>query len=113
MPEGITEKKEGKIEELLDEMKNEGIVGALLRRDGVVVYSTVALSDVAPSLMARCFNISEAIMERMKNTQKEVEITLENTTIVLVPIKNFIFCGIAKSKDEKRRIIEYSKKVST
>ncbi len=110
MPEEIAEKKGGKIEEILNEMNAEGIGGALIRKDGVMVHSTVALADVAPGLIARCSNISEALMSRMKNSSKEIEISFMNGTLVAVPMKNFIFYGIAKSKEEKRKILDYSLK---
>lgn len=110
MPEEIAEKKGGKIEEILNEMKNEGIGGALIRKDGVVVHSSIALSDIAPGMLARCSNISESMLGTFKNTQKEVEIAFTGGTVVLVPMKTFVFCGIAKSKDEKRKIVDYSKK---
>jgi len=110
MPEEIAEKKGGRIEEILNEMKAEGIGGALVRKDGVVIYSTVALPDVAPGLIARCSNISDALMSKIQDTQKENEITFSNGTIVAVPMKKFIFYGVAKTKDEKRKILEYSKK---
>ncbi|NYZ77593.1 hypothetical protein H0O02_04760 [Candidatus Micrarchaeota archaeon] len=113
MPEEIAEKKGGKIEEILNEMKAEGIGGALARKDGVIIHSTIALPDIAPGLITRCANISEAIMARMKNSQKEIEIAFANGTIVAVPMKNYIFYGIAKSKDEKRKVLEYSKKAGS
>lgn len=111
MAEGeIAEKKGGKIEELLNEMKAEGIGGGLMRKDGVVIKSTIALPDVAPELISRCSNISETLMEKIKDKQKESEISFTGGTIVAVPMKNYIFYGVAKSKDEKRKIIEYSQK---
>lgn len=110
MPEEIAEKKGGKIEELLNEMKAEGIGGALIRKDGVIIYSTVALADVAPGLIARCSNIADAIMGKMKNMEKEAEISFTDGTIVVVPMKNLLFYGVAKSKEEKRRVLEYSQK---
>ena len=106
----IAERKSGKIEEILNEMKTEGIGGALVRKDGVVIHSTVALPDAAPGLIARCSNISDALMAGMKNSQKEVEISFSGGTIVSVPMKNYIFYGIAKSKEEKKKVLEYSQK---
>lgn len=111
MAEGeIAEKKGGRIEDLLNQMKTEGIGGGLIRKDGVVVKSTVALPDVAPGLIARCSNISDALLQKTKNSTKEVEIAFANGTIVSVPMKNYIFYGIGKSKEEKRKILEYSQK---
>lgn len=109
----ITEKKGGQIEALLNEMKNEGIGGGLIRKDNVVIKTTMALSEIAPGLIARTSNISEALMEKVKNTHKEAEISFANGTLVSIPMKNYIFFGIAKTKEEKKRIIEYAKKATS
>lgn len=111
MAEGeIAEKKGGRIEELLNDMKTDGIAGGLMRKDGVVVKSTVALPDVAPGMISRCSNIAEALMEKTNDSQKESEISFTGGTIVSVPMKKYIFYGIAKNKEEKVKVIEYSKK---
>ena len=42
--------------------------------------------------------------------EKEAEISFTDGTIVVVPMKNLLFYGIAKSKKEKRKVLEYSQK---
>jgi len=105
---GETEQKGSEIEDILNRMKAEGIGGGLLKKDGTLVYSTVQLQEIVPSIIATSSNISDAMLQRMKNEQGEVEITFSNGIFVISPLGNYLFFGIAKAKEEKKRILEYS-----
>ncbi|MEM3075921.1 MAG: hypothetical protein QW590_03790, partial [Candidatus Bilamarchaeaceae archaeon] len=98
----LNEGKLTEIEKVLNKMKNAGIPGGLVRSDGVLIKATIALGDVGPTIIARAANISDAMLRREGNTQKEVEIGFEKYTIVIVPISTYIFFGIAKTKEEKK-----------
>ncbi len=89
-------------------MKAEGIGGGLLKKDGTLVYSTVPLQDIVPSIIATSSNISDAVLQRMKNEQSEVEITFSNGIFVISPLGSYLFFGIAKTKDDKKRILDYA-----
>ena len=100
----------GELEALLDEMKGKDIGGAVVRVDGVQVCSTIPLTDVSARLLASVSNASDALMKRMKDQQKELEVSFEGLILVMVPINNHIFCGMIKSREEKDIVLEYAEK---
>lgn len=108
MAEEIAEEKGSELEDVLNRMKAEGIGGGLLKKDGTAVYSTIALQDVVPSVIATSSNISDALLQRVKNEQSEVEITFSSGILVMSPMGQYIFFGVAKTKEEKKKILEYS-----
>ena len=96
--------------DILNEMKEKGIGGAVVSIDGTVVESTIALDEVSAGLLSSVTNISDAIMKREGDKQKEVEISFGDTLLVMVPLDDHIFCGIIKSRDEKPAVLEYAQK---
>ncbi len=98
------------LEALLNEMKEKGIGGAVVRVDGVQVCSTIPLNDVSAGLLASVSNVSDALMKRMKDQQKELEISFEGLILVMVPINNHLFCGMIKDREEKGTVLEYAEK---
>ena len=98
------------LEALLNEMKQKDIGGAVVRVDGVQVCSTIPLNDVSAALLASVSNVSDALMKRMKDEQKELEISFGDVIMVMVPINNHIFCGMIKSREEKGVVLEYAEK---
>lgn len=100
----------GELEALLNEMKGKGIGGAVVRVDGVPVQSTIALNDVSGGLFASVSNISDALMKKMGDTQKELEVSFDDSILVMVPLSNYIFCGLVKDKEGKKLVLEYAEK---
>lgn len=98
------------IETLLNAMKDKGVGGALLRVDGVPVHSTLALSELSTGLIASMANVSDAIMKKMDERQKQMELAFENSVLVIVPMGNYVFCGMVRTKEEKRLVLEYAEK---
>lgn len=105
--------KLAEIENILNKMKESGIGGGVIRKDGVLIKSTVALGDVAPTVIARAVNISDAMMQKEGNKQKEVEVSFEGQTVVMVPIGAYVFFGITKTNEEKKEVLEYSRKIES
>lgn len=101
------------IENILNKMKEAGIGGGIIRKDGVLIKSTVALGDIAPTVIARSANISDAMMQREGNKQKEVEISFEGETIVIVPVSTYVFFGITKTSEDKKSVLEFSRKIES
>jgi predicted regulator of Ras-like GTPase activity (Roadblock/LC7/MglB family) len=101
------------LEALLNEMKGKGYGAAVVQVDGVVVYSTIALNDLSSSLISSVANVSDAIMKRMDDSQKEVEISFGDLIMVMIPMKNHVFCGMVKDREEKKVIVEYAQKAKT
>jgi hypothetical protein len=95
---------------VLDSMREEGINGAIVRKDGQVVSSTIALNDVGAKMIASVCNVSDALSKRVGDKQKNVEIVLENKLFIMVPLDKHIFCGQIKERGEKQTVLEFSKK---
>jgi len=96
------------LETLLNEMKGNGIGGAIIRVDGVPLCSTIALDDTTSGLVSSVSNVSDAIMKRNGDEQKELEISFGGLILVMVPINRYIFCGLVKSRDEKKTVLDYA-----
>ncbi|MFN7991395.1 MAG: hypothetical protein U0R44_04535 [Candidatus Micrarchaeia archaeon] len=100
----------GELEGILNEMKGKGIGGAVVRVDGVPVQSTIALNDVSASLLSSLANVSDAIMKKMNDTQKDIEISFGENILYIIPLKSHIFCGLIKNREEKKVVSEYAEK---
>ena len=110
----LTEAKITQIENTLNEMKEKNnVVGGLMRIDGVIVKSTIALADVAPMLISRIANVADAMMREAGDKHKEAEITMGSDTLVIVRVEQYLFFGVAKNKDDKKTIVDYSKKIES
>jgi predicted regulator of Ras-like GTPase activity (Roadblock/LC7/MglB family) len=98
------------LEALLNEMKDKGYGAAVVQVDGVVVYSTIALNELSSSLISSVANVSDAILKRMDDSQKEVEISFGDMILVMIPMKAHIFCGMVKDREAKKIILDYAQK---
>ncbi|MBD3210111.1 hypothetical protein GF318_01900 [Candidatus Micrarchaeota archaeon] len=98
------------MEDILNEMKERGIGGAVVQLDGTIVHSTIALNDVSAGLISSVSNVSDAIMKRSGDVQKEVEVSFGGGLIlVMVPVKKHIFCGMIKNRENKKEVLEYAR----
>ncbi len=110
----LSESKLAHIGEILNKMKEEvGVGGGLMRLDGVLIKSTIALPETMPMLISRAMNVSDAIMREVNDFQKEAEIAIDKDTIVIMRVGAYLFFGLAKSKEEKKAVIEYAKKAES
>ncbi|MCI0503622.1 hypothetical protein L0Y65_02815 [Candidatus Micrarchaeota archaeon] len=100
----------GELDAILSEMKGKGIGGAVVRVDGVAVASTIALNDLSSGLLASVANMSDAMMKRLDDRQKEMEVAFDGLILVMIPLKNHVFCGMIKDREEKRIVQEYADK---
>ena len=98
------------LESLLNELKEKGIGGAVVRLDGVPVASTIGMRDVDIGLFASVSNVADALMKGEGDKQSEIEISFGGLIVVIVPIKDHIFCGMIKDRSEKDIILEYAQK---
>lgn len=98
----------GELEAILNEMKEKGVGGAVVRVDGVAVASTIALNDLSSGMLASVANVSDALMKRMDDHQKEVEVAFDGLILIMIPIKNHVFCGMIKDREEKKIVAEYA-----
>ena len=94
-------------------MKEKGIGGAVVRSDGVPVASTIALKESDASLFSLVANTTDALMKKMDDRASEMEIAFDSMILVMVPLKNHVFCGLVKNKDEKQLVLQYAQQAST
>ncbi len=95
---------------VLDDMKIHLVNGAIVRADGVIVHSTMPLTDAAAGMMASAANITDALMKRSNDVPREIEITFGSNILVMIPIGAYIFCGSVKDREQKKIIREYAEK---
>jgi predicted regulator of Ras-like GTPase activity (Roadblock/LC7/MglB family) len=98
------------IEEILGEMKEKGIGGAVVKTDGTIVQSTIALNDLSAGMLSSVCNISDAIMKKSGDRQQEVEVSFGGLILVMVPMNHHIFCGMIKNREDKAQVLEYAAK---
>jgi predicted regulator of Ras-like GTPase activity (Roadblock/LC7/MglB family) len=95
---------------VLDDMKVHSVNGAIVRADGVIVHSTMPMTDAAAGMVASAANITAALMKRSNDVPREIEITFGSTILVLIPMGAYIFCGSVKDREQKKVIREYAEK---
>ncbi len=110
MAEETTEQESPEMEKILSEMRDVGINGAIVRKDGVLMHSTIALNDMGASMLASVCNVSDALVKRVNDEQKDMEIVFGDQILVLVPLGNYIFVGSIKDRENKTTVLEFAKK---
>lgn len=103
----------GTIQSLMSEMRDVGILGACIRSDGVVLASTIAIDDAGSNLLSSISNITDTLMKEGGDNQRELEITIDNLFLVIIPIKNHLLCGMLKDREEKKTLRDYASKILT
>lgn len=98
---------------MVDEIKNRGIETALIKRDGTIIYSTFEMKDPAPNIIQYLANNAHFLMKELEDEAKEIEITFENRSIILVPLELCIFVGIIKNDEDKKIFRDYIESVKT
>ena len=95
---------------LLEEMKAQGITGAIIRTDGIIIHSTIGITDAGAGLLSSVANVTDALMKRANDVPKEMEITFPNLIYVIIPLDTHLFCGAVKSRDQKKTVREFADK---
>ncbi|MBS3067715.1 hypothetical protein J4450_03365 [Candidatus Micrarchaeota archaeon] len=99
------------VDDLLAEMRNNGITGAVVRNDGILISSTISLSESGASTFASLSNVCDALLKTLKDTQREIEISAGGLFLVLLPVGSYLLCGVVKSRDQKKMLKEYADKL--
>lgn len=100
-----------KIQQLLETLKSSGIGGAVIRKDGSIVYSTLPMEDVAANVLSSLGNVAETLLKRARDDSKELEITADKDLLVLIPVKSHYLFGILKDREQKKTLREYAEKL--
>lgn len=99
------------VEGLLADMRNNGINGAVVRNDGILIGSTISLSESGASTFASLSNVCDALLKTLKDTQREIEISAGGLFLVLLPVGSYLLCGVIKNRDQKKTLKEYADKL--
>ncbi len=101
----------GEIETLLNDLKSKGIASTLVRVDGVMVHSTLAMNDLNSGLLSSLSNTSDALLKRLDDSQKEFELAYQSSILFAVPLKNHVFCGLLNNREEKTIFRSYADQI--
>lgn len=74
--------------EILEKLKGQGIMAAIIRRDGTVQGSNFNLPDGVESMAAFGLNISDALLREVKDEAAELIITTTSKNLILRLIDN-------------------------
>ncbi len=74
--------------EIIEKLKGQGIMAAIIRRDGVVQGSNFNLPDGVESMASFGFNISDALLREVKDEATELIITTASKNLILRLIDN-------------------------
>ena len=87
--------------EILEKLKNNGVMAAIIRKDGVVQGSNFNLPDGVESMASYGFNIGDALLREVKDEATEMIITAGSKNIILRGIdgENILFV-IITSKEQ-------------
>jgi hypothetical protein len=88
-------------EVVLEEMKTQGISGAIVRKDGIQLHSTFAITESGAKMLAAVSNIASTLIKRSGDTAKETEIAFPNLILIIIPIGDYLFAGAIKNREHK------------
>jgi hypothetical protein len=100
-------------QKILEDMKKEGISGAVIRKDGILIHSTFAITDTGASILSNVANIPDALLKRIKDEAKETEIAFGNLIMLIIPVHDYYFVGAMKSRDQKTTVRKYAKQAKS
>ena len=100
-------------QDVLEEMKGQGISGAIVRKDGILLHSTFALTERGGQMMATVSNIADTLIKRSGDSAKETEIAFPNLILIMIPIKDYLFAGAIKNREHKPIVRKYALKAKS
>lgn len=98
----MDEQKKKNVENLLNDLKGKGVETALIRKDGILIHSTITLDETAPTIISSLANITDELMKQNSDSQKEIEITMDNIYFVVIPVKEFLLCSPVTDRELKK-----------
>jgi hypothetical protein len=100
-------------QEILEDMKKEGINGAIIRKDGILIHSTFAITDTGANILSNIANIPDALLKRINDEAKETEIAFGNLIMLIIPIHDYHFVGAMKSREQKASVRKYAERAKS
>lgn len=100
------------IEDILEEMKNNGYKAAVVQKDGVLFKSNFQFDEPRPSIISSMLNVSDALLKQALGDGKEYELALEDNSIIVgIPVNEYYLISILDDREKKKVIREYSLKI--
>ncbi|MDD5023059.1 MAG: hypothetical protein PHU63_02725 [Candidatus ainarchaeum sp.] len=99
------------IDNILEEMKNNGFKTALLTKDGKLFKSNFQIEEPSASVLSSFFNVSDAMLRQVDSEGREFELQLEDSILVGIPISNYYLVSYTDSRDKKKTIREYAERI--
>jgi len=99
------------VENALNELKSKGIECAIIRKDGILIYSTLNLDESAPNVIASMANVTNELMRKNSDVQKEIEVSIDGVYFVVIPIKDYFLCSVVKERDAKKIVRDIVAKI--
>ncbi|MDD2655201.1 MAG: hypothetical protein PHQ80_00860 [Candidatus ainarchaeum sp.] len=87
--------------EILERLRNHGVMAAVIRRDGVIQGSNFNLPDGIESMASFGFNISDALMREVKDEAAELIISAGAKSILMRSLdEENILLSVISSKEQ-------------
>lgn len=96
----------GQEEQIIQELQGKGIAAALVRKDGILIASTIGFEEGAQNVISSISSITEELMLNVSDSQKEIEINIDSSFFVIVPVNSFLLCGLVKDRELKKELRE-------
>lgn len=100
-------------QEILDDMKKEGINGAIIRKDGILIYSTFAITDTGALMLSNVANIPDALLQRIEDQAKETEIAYGALIMLIIPVHDYYYVGAIKSREQKAAVRKFAERAKS
>ncbi len=101
------------VDEILEEMKNEGYKAALIRKDGQLFKSNFQFEDPLPAVLSSLLNVSDAMLKQAQSQSREVELGLSDSILVALPVSDYYLISYIPDRDKKKVIRTYAEKIKT
>ena len=87
--------------EIIEKLKGQGIMAAIIKRDGTVEGSNFNLPDSVESMASYSFNIGDALLREAKDEATEFIITTASKNLIfrLIDSDNILF-SVITSKEQ-------------
>ena len=100
-------------ETILTGLKAKGIECALIRKDGLMIYSTLTLDETTPNIISALTSITDELMRQVSDKQKEIEVSIDSVYFVVLPINSYLLCGVVKERDAKKEMRAVAEQLKT
>lgn len=101
------------VDEILEEMKNNGYKAALVNKSGQLFKSNFQFDDPLPSILSSMLNVSDAMLKQAKTEGREYELQLAESILVAVPVKDYYLISFLDDREKKKIIRDYAEKIKS